>query len=228
MPGFQQGVDDLKAKLVQLRREGEERAAERLAAQLNIPYADLSKMPISLEAVRVISEEKARNAKAASIEVKPKKVAVAATNPELPATKALIKELHDEQYETKLFVVSPSSLDVAWRLYQFIKPTAASVTGKVSITQGRIDELKTRLMSFEAIKKEFGGPGFREGLAGDNDRDHARGRASRCGRRTSTPKPERKKRRSASAWTGCCTTCLMTCRSARTRRSFRASSFCRG
>lgn len=153
MPGFQQGVDDLKAKLTQLRREGEERAAERRAAELNIPYEDLSRMPISLEAVRVIPEEKARNAKAATIEVRSKKVAVALADPELPAAKALIKELRDEQYETKLFVVSPSSLGVAWRLYQFIKPTAASVTGKVSIAQGRIDELKRASRALRRSKK---------------------------------------------------------------------------
>ena len=41
-----------RSQLAKIRRAGEERAAERLAQKLGYPYADLSKMPISLDAVR--------------------------------------------------------------------------------------------------------------------------------------------------------------------------------
>ncbi len=155
MPGFTQGSEDLKSKLVKLHREGEERAAERLAAKLNIPYADMGTMPISLEAVRVVPEERARAAKAASVEVKDKKIALAVVDPGFSATKDLMKELQAQGYETKLFVVSQSGLMVAWRLYQFIKPAAATVTGKVNIAQQRIDELTKRLTNLDAVKGEF-------------------------------------------------------------------------
>ncbi len=76
-----QQEDDLKAKLAKLHREGEERAAERLAAKLGLPYADLSKMPISLEAVRLIPEHEAMDGKIAAIETKAEAVAVVAVNP---------------------------------------------------------------------------------------------------------------------------------------------------
>ena len=153
-------ADDLKTKLAKLRREGEERAAERLAKELNFPYIDVSKKPISLEAVRVIPEAKARDAKAAGIEVRSKKLALAAVNPGLPATKALVTELEGQKYEVKVFVVSPSGLDAALRFYKFVKPESEQITGKVSIGKEGIEALKARLTNFEDVRKEFAGVDF--------------------------------------------------------------------
>ena len=153
MAGFE--PTDLPSKLAKLHREGEERAAERLAQKLNLTYVDLVKVPIALEAVRVIPENKARDAKAAGIEVRPGKLALAAANPELPATKALIKDLEAERYEVKTVVVSASGLEAAWRLYKFIKPTSSKITGKVEITKERIEDLRKRLTSLDAVRAEF-------------------------------------------------------------------------
>ncbi len=153
-------VNDLQTRLAKLRREGEERAAERLAAKLGMPYANLAKMPVSLEAVRVIPEQKARDGKIAGIELKARQIAVGAVDPELPATKAAVKELQGEDYEVKVFVVSASSLEDAFRFYKFVKPPEKAITGKVEIAAERIDDLKKRLVSFDAVKKEFGGLDF--------------------------------------------------------------------
>ncbi|HVO28381.1 MAG TPA: GspE/PulE family protein [Candidatus Paceibacterota bacterium] len=147
--------DDLKAKLAKLHREGEERAAERLAKQLGYDYIDLDKMPISLDAVRAIPEAEARDAKVASVEVRPGKVALAAVNPDLPAAKAVIGKFQDRKYEVKIFVASPSSLLAAWRLYRFMKPESEEITGKVHITKQRLEELRARMTTLDAVKKEF-------------------------------------------------------------------------
>jgi type IV pilus assembly protein PilB len=147
--------DGLKASIAKLHREGEERAAERLAEKLGLPYADLSKMPISLEAVRLIPEHEAMDGKIAAIEAKPGTVAVVVVNPELPATKKAIEGLAAKKYEVKLFVVSPSSLEAAFHFYKFIKPATEVITGKVAISKSRLDELTTRLTTFEGIQKEF-------------------------------------------------------------------------
>jgi type II secretory ATPase GspE/PulE/Tfp pilus assembly ATPase PilB-like protein len=146
---------DLQTRVAKLRREGEERSAQRLAEKLNLPYADLSKMPVSLDAVRIVPEEDARNGKAAVIEVKSNDVALVAVNPELPATKKVIRDLEERKYAVKLFVVSPSSLQAAFHFYKFIKPQSEDITGKVMISKNRLEELKARLTTLEAIKKEL-------------------------------------------------------------------------
>lgn len=159
-PKQQLQQDGLRTKLTKLRREGEERAAERLAKKLNLSYIDLSKMPVSLEAVRVILESDARDSKVACVELKSNKIAIAATNPELPATKAMIEKLRAQKYEPKVFVVSPSGLEIAWRFYRFIKPASEEITGRVSITKERVEELRDRLINIDAVKKEFEGLDF--------------------------------------------------------------------
>ena len=153
-------ADDLKAKLVKLRREGEERAAERLAKEMNLPYVDVAKKPISLEAVRVIPEAKAREAKAAGIEVRSNKIALAAVNPALPAAKALVEWLTGQHFEVKVFVVSPSGLAAALRFYKFVKPEAKQITGKVSMGKEGIEALTARLVDFDSVRKEFAGMDF--------------------------------------------------------------------
>jgi len=148
--------NDLKDKLSKLRREGEERSAERLAQKLGLTYANLGKVPISLDAIRVIPEDKAKEAKVASIELKEQRVAIAALNPELPATKKLIESLKNEKYEVKEVVVSASSLEAAWHFYKFVKSQADVITGEVKITKERLEDLKARLTTLDAIQKEVG------------------------------------------------------------------------
>ncbi len=147
--------DDLKSRIAKLHREGEERAAERLAAKLGLNYVDLVKVPVSLDAVRILTESEAKDAKVAAIELKANKVALAAIDPELPATKKIVEELAIKKYEVKVVVVSPSSMDTAWHFYQFIKPESASVTGKVSITKEHLDELRGRLTTIDAVHEEI-------------------------------------------------------------------------
>ena len=147
--------EDLKVKIAKLHREGEERAATRLAEKLGETYADLSKTPVSLEAVRLLPETVARDAKAAVIQVANQKLAVAVLNPELPATKKAVEDLKAKNYELKIFIVSPSSLDLAWHFYKFIKPESEVITGKVAITKERLEDLHARLTSLDAIRNEF-------------------------------------------------------------------------
>jgi len=51
---------DLSQKLLKLRREGEEREAERLAQELKLSPIDLSKTPVSSDALKLLSEEEAK------------------------------------------------------------------------------------------------------------------------------------------------------------------------
>lgn len=146
---------DLQGKLAKLRREGEERAAERLARKLGLPYADLSKAPVAVVALKLIPEAEAKDGKVAAIEIKARKVAVAALDPELPAAKKAVKGLEAKKYEVKVFVVSASGLTQAWTMYKFVKPEVEGITGKVKIEEKRLEELSKRLTSFSAIQAEI-------------------------------------------------------------------------
>ena len=108
-------------------------------------------MPLSLDAVRVISELTARDGKLAAIEIHDRKIAVIVTDPALPATKKALQDLAAEKYEVKVFVVSPSSLAAALAFYKFVKPPEEAVTGKVIISKKRLEELTAQLVTLDAI-----------------------------------------------------------------------------
>jgi len=148
--------DDLKARLTKIRRAGEERAAEQLAKKLGHPYADLSKMPVSLDAVRIIPEDDARDGKIAAIEVRENKLAVVTVNPALPATKKVLDGLAAKKYIVKVFVVSPSSLASAFTFYKFVKLPTESITGKVTISKVQLEQMTAELTTLDAIHTAIG------------------------------------------------------------------------
>lgn len=148
-------MSDLQIKIVNLRREGEERAAERLARQLGHQYVDLRQTPAFVDAIKLLPEAVAKDAKIATIELKGRKVALAAVNPDLAATKKAVKELESQKYEVKIFVASPSSLKEAWSLYRFIKPEAGELTGIIKLNPERIRGFNEKLTNFTAIQEEI-------------------------------------------------------------------------
>jgi type IV pilus assembly protein PilB len=158
---------DLQSQLAKIRRSGEERAAERLAAQLGYPYADLSKMPVSLDAVRLIPETTARDAKIAAIEARDHAIAIVAENPGLPATKKAIADLQAQKYEVRIFVVSASSLASAFEFYRFVKPPEEAIAGKVAISEDRLNELKGQLVTLDAVHAAIGTLDFAQSSPND-------------------------------------------------------------
>ncbi len=146
---------DLSSQLSYLKREGEERAAERLAKRLGYGYTDLSKVPSSIDALRLVPEEAAKSAGLAAIELKNREVAVVAENPESPAAKKIIEGLKEQAYAVTAFVVSRSGLEQVWNLYKFVKPAAEGITGRVKIEEKEVEALMRRLDTLLAVAEEM-------------------------------------------------------------------------
>lgn len=142
--------------MARLKREGEERSAERLAEETNHPYVDLSKTPVSTEALKLIPESEARDAKVAAIELKVDKVALASANPDLPAAQKVVSDLRSKKYEVKVFISSLSGLEQIWKAYRFVKKETEEITGKVTLEKKRLEELTIHLTNIAAIQGEIG------------------------------------------------------------------------
>ncbi|HUZ92681.1 MAG TPA: GspE/PulE family protein, partial [Candidatus Paceibacterota bacterium] len=148
--------NDLQTRLAALKREGEERAAQRLAQKLGLGYVDLSRTPVSADALRILPEGAAKDAAIAVIELRGRKIAVAAVNPEFPATKKAVQDLAAKEYEVKLFVASRAGIEATWKLYKFVKNAGEEITGRVNIEQKRVEDASRRLTTLAAIQEEFG------------------------------------------------------------------------
>jgi len=148
-------------RITTLRREGEERAAERLARELELPYLDLSKAPISLEAVKMVPKAEAEVGRLVAIGMKANKMAVAVVDPRAPATRRVIEEiqarkhLNDKNYEVKVFIGSMSGIKQAWHFYDFVSKGTESITGKVEIEKKRFEDLIRRWATLNDFKSEM-------------------------------------------------------------------------
>jgi len=145
----------LRDKIIQARRQAEERDARRRAARNNLEYIDLSTAPINVEAFDLISEETAKKAKAAPIEIKEQRLALAVYDPELPETKNLINDLKAKGYQLKVLVTTLGHLEYAWSFYKFSTKKTEEITGRVRIDEKRLTELKSGLTTLDGIKNSL-------------------------------------------------------------------------
>src|SRR3990167_777142 len=101
----------IELKLEELRQKEAEDLAQMLAEKYGLPYADLSRMTIDLDALKIVAEKDARAGKLAVFQKVAKRLQVAVLNPELPKTKEPLKNLSDEGFKAELFLVSEASLE---------------------------------------------------------------------------------------------------------------------
>lgn len=143
---------DVDFKVLKIRRDGEERAAKQRADHLKQPYVDLRKTTISLEAVKIISENAARAGQMVGIQIRIRDLAVALVNPSLPETEKALAELKAQGYKTRIFICSKSSLAEALRLYEFIAVVHKDIVGTLEITSARLAELEPRAGNFVKLQ----------------------------------------------------------------------------
>ncbi|MBI4094730.1 MAG: type II/IV secretion system protein [Candidatus Liptonbacteria bacterium] len=148
--------DIITKKLKDIRREGEEREAERLAAEKGILYLDLRTAPVSLEALALLPEADAKEAHLAVVQKKKKELAVILSRPDAVESKKIIQKLAQEGYAVKRYAVSESGLAEAWRSYTHVAKETAGITGKFEIEKGRLEAYSKDLSTMEAVQRELG------------------------------------------------------------------------
>lgn len=142
-------VQDFLAKL---RRESEERDAQRRAQKFGIKYLDVSTAPVKLEAFTLIPEERARQLIVAPFQLKGKELGVAVFDPQKPELKKLTAELQAQGYKIDIFITSKTSIEKLWGAYKFVPQPTEEITGKVQIEKERLESLHKTLTSLTKIK----------------------------------------------------------------------------
>ncbi len=156
-----------------MNREAEERAARRLAAKSGLRYIDLRITPVSIDALKLVTETDAKEAGAAAIEISAKgarlpdgqgsasggknnnMVALAVISPESPTLAKIIEKLKASGFETRTFIASKSAIEKVWESYSFVPKESKEITGKVDISAERLEELAKQLTTLEEVQKEI-------------------------------------------------------------------------
>ena len=151
---MQDGEDlSLTRKLALIRRDAEERAAEKLAKREGYPYVDLRKTPIAIEAVKAIPEGDAKAAKIVGLQIKARTLALAVAEPGSTETKKIVEGLSAKGFTVKILVSSAGGIEEAWHWYGFIPSEKKKITGKIEISKEKLASLSTRLSTIQTVQE---------------------------------------------------------------------------
>jgi type IV pilus assembly protein PilB len=143
--------DKQNRKMNDLLKKEEEELVELLSAKHNIEYADLSSISINTDALRLIDEKTAREAKVAAYSLVGKKVKIASRNPSELKVEEILNEIKEKGYEPTLVMCSTSSLEKAWAAYKDLSFAYESKAGSLEISSEEIGEIVKKTKDLPSI-----------------------------------------------------------------------------
>ncbi len=143
--------NDRNQQLEDIREKEAERLAEMLSKKHGLPYTDLTIVPINVGALKVITEEKAREANLAAFNLRGKKVDLGVLSPHRAETHETIERIRERGYEPILHLVSARSLEHAWDRYKDITSASESTKGTLSISDAVVAELKEKVENLDDV-----------------------------------------------------------------------------
>jgi len=134
-----------------IKKREQEDLARILSEKYKIPYVNLFRASIDLEALNTISEQIAKENGVAIIRRKGRILDIAVKNPTLPHTKSFLTELRKNGYSFNLYLSSPAGLQHTWERYREITKGTETFEGMIVIGKSQMAELGERLKIFDNV-----------------------------------------------------------------------------
>ncbi|MFO0718610.1 MAG: ATPase, T2SS/T4P/T4SS family [Candidatus Paceibacterota bacterium] len=141
------------ARVEELKRREAEILTQTLSEKYGIPYLDLSVVPINIDALRVIKETEALDAKIAVFNIVDKKIHVGLLSPSTEKTKTALESLQKRGYTLITYLVSPESLKKVWDRYKDLSMSMETKGGALDISNEGILELLEKVTTLDDLKK---------------------------------------------------------------------------
>lgn len=142
-------------RLDELRRREEEQLAEVLSQKYGVEYADLTNKSIDTDALRLISESRARDTETAAFRRVNKIIFVAMRAPERPDSLQAVAEIERLGYQVRRVMVSKASLEHAWDRYHDISYATETEAGILTLSNATIVEMMQKLRKIPDITIEI-------------------------------------------------------------------------
>jgi len=150
-----QNKNKTKAKIKRILREEEEQTTKKIAAEAGLPYLDLSIIPLDPSGLSIIPLEQSKKIGVTIIQKFGKALKVAVKDFDNEATKNFLEELKKKGFSLKVFVVSQSSLESAWKRFKQGEKERKKITKEVEITSEKITQLRQEITTFQDIKSKL-------------------------------------------------------------------------
>ncbi len=157
--------EDLNEKVAEVLQHEQEERAKQLAAKLNLPYVNITTIPVDSDALLTLTEEETRDGKMAVIQKHENDLKIIVQDPDLSITKSRLKKFQESGIHYQLFVCSPRSLNKALDRHKSIAKEEEGVSGQIIIDEKRLQALQEKLKSITDVKKAL------EDLSGDDATD---------------------------------------------------------
>jgi len=144
--------DKQKRKLGDLLKKEEESLVQLLAQKHSLEYVDLSAISINTDALRLLDEHKAYEAKVAPFAIIDRRVKVAARNPGDQKTTEVLAILKEAGYEPELLIASTASLEKAWKGYKDISFAYETKAGSLDIANEEISKVVSSTKSLPEVQ----------------------------------------------------------------------------
>ena len=143
-------------RIAELHRREEEDLAKILSEKYELPYADLTRVTIDTDGLRILPEENARKAKMAIFDLIGKHVRVALLAPGRDDSQGILKDLEEKGYIVEPFMVSTRSLKRAWDRYKEISYASTTKEGTLDISNQDIEEFVNEVHTIEDVQSLVG------------------------------------------------------------------------
>src|SRR3989338_2728962 len=144
-----------KEQIESMRKSEAEDLAKLLSQKYNLPYLDLSRMTIDIDALKILAEEEARLGKLAVFQKVGQKLQVAIESPNPETTQRILRSLQEKGYKTNTFLVSEQSLSRAWKRYGEVPDYEETQRGVIDVSSEKLDEFLKQTSTIEELKNLF-------------------------------------------------------------------------
>jgi len=140
-------------KLKKLRKKSEERLIKTFAAQNGIKYIDLSLKSINTDALKIISEEKAKEAMAIAFDMSDKKIYLAVRSPLPTHTQNIIQDLREKGYKPVIYMASKFSIEKALKRYGDISYAVKTEKGVIDLSSADMQDVLKQVETLKDAKE---------------------------------------------------------------------------
>lgn len=141
-----------KQKIAEVEERQQEELLSRMADDLGLPYINLFPNVIEGDALRLVPEENAKEAKLLSFKIDGKKLYIAMRDPKNAKAQEIIKSFQTSGYEIILHIISDKTLEKCLEAYKNISFAKASATGSVDITNEALTDYMKKIQTISDVK----------------------------------------------------------------------------
>jgi type IV pilus assembly protein PilB len=138
-------------RLEELRKKEEEDVIRILATKYGLNFIDLKPVPINTDALRLIPEELAREAKIAAFDRIAKKIQIAVFSPKNDKAAIILNKLEADGYKLQISMATTASLEKAWERYHDLSYAVNTTAGTFDISTDQVTDYMSKIKKIDDV-----------------------------------------------------------------------------